>query len=108
MLKDEERLEGGFDSLRDGMLECFPKNSVTEEVCAEKGSGWRWDRRGVTGMTVGGDTKVSEDGFMVMEGNMGMRKDDTSERREVLEVVLGDEDIVDNGGGVKGGGERVC
>jgi hypothetical protein len=27
---------------------------------------------------------------------------------EVLEVMLGEEDIVDDGGGVSGGGERVC
>ncbi len=90
------------------MLESFPNNSVTEEVCAEESSGWRRGRRGNTGMTVGGDTEVSKNGLMVMEGSMRMREDDTSERREVLEVMLRDEDIVDNGGGVSGGGERVC
>jgi hypothetical protein len=108
LLKGEERLKGGVDSLRDGMLEGFPNDSVTEEVCAEESSGWRRGRRGVTGMAVGGNTEVSKDGFMIMEGSMGMREDDTTERREVLEVMLRDEDIVDNGGGVSGGGERVC
>ena len=108
VLKGEERLKGGVDSLRDGMLECFPNDSVTEEVCAEESSGWRRGRRGVTGMTVGGDTEVSKDGFMIMEGSMRMREDDTTERRQVLEVMLRDEDIVDHGGGVSGGGERVC
>ena len=89
------------------MLECHPNDSVTEEVCAEESSGWRRDRRGVTGMAVGGNTEVSKDGFMIMEGSMGMREDDTTERREVLEVMLRDEDIVDNGGGVSRGGEGV-
>ena len=37
-----------------------------------------------------------------------MWEDDTSEGRQALEVMLRDEDIVDNGGGVSGGGERVC
>ena len=54
----------------DGMLECFPNDSVTEEVCAEESSGWRWGRRGVTGMTVGGDTEVSKNNFMVMKGSV--------------------------------------
>ena len=86
--------------MRDGVLESIPNNSVTKEVCAEKSSGWRWDRRGVTGMTVVGDTEVGKNGFMVMEGSMRMWEDDTSEGRETLEVMLRDEDIVDNGGGV--------
>ena len=70
LLKDEKRLEGGVDRLGDGMLESFPNNSVTEEVCVEESSGWRWGRRGVTGMTVGGDTEVGKNGFMVMKGSI--------------------------------------
>jgi len=107
LLKGEERLEGGVDSLRDGMLERFPNKSVTEEVCAEESSGWWWGRWGVTGMTVGGDTEVSKNSFMVMKGSVGMWEDDTSEGGEALKVMLRDEDIVDNGGGVSRGGEGV-
>ena len=89
------------------MLERFPNKSVTEEVCAEESSGWWWGRWGVTGMTVGGDTEVSKNSFMVMKGSVGMWEDDTSEGGEALKVMLRDEDIVDNGGGVSRGGEGV-
>ena len=36
-----------------------------------------------------------------------MWEDDTPEGRETLEVMLREEDIVDNGGGVRRGGEGV-
>jgi hypothetical protein len=70
LLKGEERLEGGVEGLRDGMLESVPDNSVTKEVCAEKSSGWWWGRRGVTGMTVTGDTEVGKNSFVIVEGGM--------------------------------------
>ena len=94
--------------MRDGMLESFPNKSVTEEVCAEEGPGWRWGRRGVTRKTVGGDTEVSKNSFVVMEGSVRLCEDDASEGGEALEVMLRNEDIVDDGGGVSGGGEGVC